>query len=623
MSLVMLMSLSIVAVHADTNEVPNYLDVDDDGDTILTTTTSANVNIEAEVSSRLIRDVSSQRGAQVRVMQLMRNIETNIEGAELIIQRLRDSGNENVNYDKLYEIVSSLDVIVVELEEFDYSKSAQEMAKEFTVHRQDAMELTAEFRAIVSASFSDEEKEEIRTRIQEVKEDQREEFRTRIENQKKDHQIEQFRELVVRLDIQAGELVQLVVAGEVSVADARQRLALMLRDRNQQEREEAVQRVREIATRENIEVQQRVQEIQEVVRERAQQRNERLEESLVQRQEKVEARITARVDKATPKIIQDISNRVEYSDEELEEAQRRVQEVRNERLNVLNTRIEKVQDRLQNIRDNNQNNQERPQACTREYAPVCAQPPMPECPEGMACAQVMPPLQTFGNECMARAAGAEIQYRGECRGDNSQQESSTGGGAGRVSIATFEVQTSSGQGAGKVSLLVDRNNFLQIEGDQSIVSSAEMFLKFGSIESDSRAEVVIDNDGFLVVDTQNLEARTDAFLKIEGVEGEVLVIVHPRTSRGDDRPSESVSLSFGKVEVVYSQQSTQDDVQESCQRVQSRTGDNVLWCWGAAAKAVMAQDYNSSRSNRIKSEVEDGDEDSSTQVRVEADVTTR
>ncbi len=52
--------------------------------------------------------------------------------------------------------------------------------------------------------------------------------------------------------------------------------------------------------------------------------------------------------------------------------------------------------------------------CTMEYAPVCGQPPMPACPDGMACAQVMPQPQTYGNDCMRRAADAEFLYTGEC-----------------------------------------------------------------------------------------------------------------------------------------------------------------------------------------------------------------
>lgn len=43
-----------------------------------------------------------------------------------------------------------------------------------------------------------------------------------------------------------------------------------------------------------------------------------------------------------------------------------------------------------------------PQACTREYAPVCAE-------RGNR-------RQTFGNACVARAEGFSVAHQGECRG---------------------------------------------------------------------------------------------------------------------------------------------------------------------------------------------------------------
>lgn len=52
--------------------------------------------------------------------------------------------------------------------------------------------------------------------------------------------------------------------------------------------------------------------------------------------------------------------------------------------------------------------------CAEIYDPVCGQPPMPKCPEGMACAQVMPELKTYSNECEMEAEGATLVSRGEC-----------------------------------------------------------------------------------------------------------------------------------------------------------------------------------------------------------------
>lgn len=54
-------------------------------------------------------------------------------------------------------------------------------------------------------------------------------------------------------------------------------------------------------------------------------------------------------------------------------------------------------------------------ACTMEYMPICGQPPMPSCPSGMACAQVMPQPVTYGNDCMRRASQADLLYSGECQ----------------------------------------------------------------------------------------------------------------------------------------------------------------------------------------------------------------
>jgi len=55
-----------------------------------------------------------------------------------------------------------------------------------------------------------------------------------------------------------------------------------------------------------------------------------------------------------------------------------------------------------------------PEVCTQEYAPVCGQPPMPECPAGTMCAQVMPEPQTYSNTCMMQQDGAMFVHNGEC-----------------------------------------------------------------------------------------------------------------------------------------------------------------------------------------------------------------
>lgn len=58
-----------------------------------------------------------------------------------------------------------------------------------------------------------------------------------------------------------------------------------------------------------------------------------------------------------------------------------------------------------------------PALCSTVYSPVCAQPPMPNCAEGMMCVQVMPSPKTYSNSCLANLDSSEILYIWECKSD--------------------------------------------------------------------------------------------------------------------------------------------------------------------------------------------------------------
>jgi hypothetical protein len=54
--------------------------------------------------------------------------------------------------------------------------------------------------------------------------------------------------------------------------------------------------------------------------------------------------------------------------------------------------------------------------CPKNIASVCAQPPMPKCPEGVVCAQVMPQPKIYQNACLAAVDNAkeiEMKYCAE------------------------------------------------------------------------------------------------------------------------------------------------------------------------------------------------------------------
>lgn len=81
-----------------------------------------------------------------------------------------------------------------------------------------------------------------------------------------------------------------------------------------------------------------------------------------------------------------------------------------------------------------------PQFCTREYDPVCARRGNDR--------------QTFGNSCMADAAGYRVIRRGECRSDGGWNGGgggwNGGGGGGEQQFCTREYRPVCGQRGGSL-----------------------------------------------------------------------------------------------------------------------------------------------------------------------------
>lgn len=54
--------------------------------------------------------------------------------------------------------------------------------------------------------------------------------------------------------------------------------------------------------------------------------------------------------------------------------------------------------------------------CKYGDGPVCGQPPMPSCPPGLACIQLMPAPKTYSNRCEMELAKADFIAEGRCEG---------------------------------------------------------------------------------------------------------------------------------------------------------------------------------------------------------------
>lgn len=81
--------------------------------------------------------------------------------------------------------------------------------------------------------------------------------------------------------------------------------------------------------------------------------------------------------------------------------------------------------------------------CSKVKEFICGQPPMPVCPAGMSCAQVMPAPTTYGSECALELDKATLLHKGQCKGTTSTTTPSTtppsSGNSGSGSTGTVTV----------------------------------------------------------------------------------------------------------------------------------------------------------------------------------------
>lgn len=285
---------------------------------------TTNLEIEGSTQAQIVSendvtDITVNNGAKVRIAQLQRSINTNINGAQIIILNLKKSGNETIDFDKLYNIVDSLELILVELEEFDYNKPANEMARDFAIHRSDAVSLTTEFRKYVNSVTTEEQREELKQEYNRVREEIRNEFSQKIREEIKQQNIAHLRVLLNRYNLDTQTIIQQVQSGEITIEQVRERLSNL--NISVEKRNEISQKASEDRTRENIQVRERVEDLKAQIEIRAEQRNqilqERLEEQkerLIERLEQREQRIVSgskNSNSITEKRTRDIQNQIE------------------------------------------------------------------------------------------------------------------------------------------------------------------------------------------------------------------------------------------------------------------------------------------------------------------------
>lgn len=211
-----------------------------------TSNNSVNVTLESNVSAvdeSELKILNDPMGAKIRVLQLQKRVEFQIEIAKLIKEQI--STEEGVNKEKLDEVIVNLESLNENLKTIDYSQDSNALAQEYVNYKSDAIEFTNQFRNEVSAKMSAEKKEFFQGVILQRREISRNNPSPMVKQMVDDYNAQRTQAMLNRFNIVDEEMVNQVRAGQMNAIQAKEQLRNRFMEMNATAKREMVQEMKQ------------------------------------------------------------------------------------------------------------------------------------------------------------------------------------------------------------------------------------------------------------------------------------------------------------------------------------------------------------------------------------------
>jgi hypothetical protein len=285
-----------------------------------------------------IRAFASEQGASMRLAALEAALMRNILWGEEIIGQIQES-NPEADTGELEDIVDEMRLLVDEMRGINASDN-QEAASEFITVKGEAKSLTDQFRTLSKDMLGDVEKNQLRERLRNIKDEQLEERRQRMQELRMGYNAENAEKILDAIGVQNPDLVGKIRDGELGVGNFTRYVKGEFQAMNNSGKKDALHAVREADIKLGV------------FQWAALDRNQAVEKAL----EKVENRMLAAKGR---NMSEGVINRLQLQKERLSSVQLNIQnrtQARIENVNRLENKsleqLDKMADRIQNRSDN-------------------------------------------------------------------------------------------------------------------------------------------------------------------------------------------------------------------------------------------------------------------------------
>lgn len=338
---VTLNTTSNTTVEADDTNISLEVESDIEVEVEENETETNETEVEEELTEEDALVLSDMTGAQVRLLQLEKRVDIQIDGATKIIEEIENSSN-STDVEKLKEIVEKFFAIKESIANTNFNQSADVLAKEFVALKKEAIELTKEFKFTARDLLTDTQKKEIKAEIKVRKEAKLKAEDVRLEKLKLKFNAKQAEKIMNRYGVSGEEIVAKVQSGNMSAEDVKEQIMNAMRAMDAQTKKEMLQRAKEVKIKERI----KVNEGKERILERYELEKEDIEKRIESESKKFE------FEKERSKRLYEMRKEFDKEREELREEEReRLKELREDKEELRKEFEEKRRARFEDMRD--------------------------------------------------------------------------------------------------------------------------------------------------------------------------------------------------------------------------------------------------------------------------------
>ena len=249
---------------------------------------------ELGISTQELEILSDSTGAEIRLLQLKKRIEIQIENANLILDTMNETDVE------VEETIAELENLLAMIEETDFNKTADLLAQDFVAIKAQAIQSSKQFKEQTQTKLSSEEKNQLKEEIKVQTQNRLNAKDEKVEELKNQYNAKKTREMLKNFGLENEQLAQKVENGELTSTQAKEELMNQFKNMTQEQKKEATLKVKEQQQKSKVQAKKNEDQIKASLEQKKEQIQNRYEEHKDALMAKVQEKRTMKLETKDP-----------------------------------------------------------------------------------------------------------------------------------------------------------------------------------------------------------------------------------------------------------------------------------------------------------------------------------